>query len=269
MLILMVKKSCIASLRAPLFAAMLVLWFCTAAAETSATATDGSTETADKPGPVIAPYAWAINMTGTVGLNGLAVPLNLQTAELLRGVKSAGMGYLQWPTTHGFFYAEGLGIDFGQKKFQPLFNQSVEASLYMGEIGYGWNFDVDTRYPVDGVTQISPYLGARKINVKVKVDGPLLVQTVKQDWLTPVIGVIAQGPLCHKLAYVVKLDAGGFNRQGSDYRSALAMLRYSFDSHWAVALGYRASRFKSSDTGNGLTMDLTGKGPLAGLQYTF
>lgn len=222
-----------------------------------------------RPGPVLAPYAWGISMSGTVGLNGLAVPLDLQTNELLRGTKSGGMGYLQWPTEKGFFYLEALGINFGQQDFQPLFNQSVDASLYMGEVGYGWNIATDTPYSAAGTTTVSPYLGVRSTKLKVVVDGPLLQQTVKQSWLYPIVGAILQGPVYGSISYVAKFDVGGFGVDGARYRSALGVLRYAFDQHWAVALGYRVSHFDSSDTGNGLTMDLTGKGPLAGLQYTF
>ena len=227
-------------------------------------------EIAPVSGPVVAPYAWATSIDGAIGFNGFSVPLNLQTTELLRGVKYGGMGYVQLPTRKGFWYLEGLGIDFGQKQFAPFFNQSVKASLYMGEIGYGWNFDVDTHFPVAGNTTLSPYLGARRIALKATIDGPLLHQSVSENWLDPVFGIIVQGPLYKDLSYIAKIDGGGFNTQNSDYRSIAAVLRYAFDAHWAVAAGYRASHFDGTDTsGSGFALNINGKGPLVGLSYAF
>ena len=218
---------------------------------------------------VVAPYAWALDLSGTIGLNGIAVPLDLQSTELLRGVKRGGMGYLQWHTDRGFFYFEGLGIDFGQKNFRPLFNQSVKVSLDMAEIGYGWKFDVDSNLSASGTVQLSPYLGTRAIALKVSVNGPLLNQTIKESWTDPVLGIIAQAPLSRRLSYVVKLDASGFGSRGNNYRSGVAILRYAFDRQWAIAAGYRVSRFKTDTTGSGLAIDIKGSGPLVGLQFTY
>lgn len=217
---------------------------------------------------VVAPYAWAMDLSGKIGLNGIAVPLDLQSTELLRGVKRGGMGYLQWHTDKGFFYFEGLQIDFGQKDFQPLFNQSVKVSLGMSELGYGWKFDIDTDLSATGKAQLSPYLGARYVDLKVDVDGPLLHQTIKENWTDPVLGLILQAPISQRLSYVVKVDASGFGTDGNNYRSGVAILRYAFDRQWSLAAGYRISRFKTDTTGSGLAIDIKGSGPLVGLQFT-
>jgi hypothetical protein len=106
--------------------------------------------------------------------------------------------------------------------------------------------------------------------VKVKVNGPLLLQTVKKDWHDPAVGILIQGPIYQRLGYIVKLDAAGFNTDGDNYRSALAMLRYAFDASWSVAAGYRISHFEAkADSATGLSIDLTGSGPLIGIQYSF
>lgn len=219
---------------------------------------------------VLAPYAWALNMSGSIGLNGIDVPLDLQSTELLDGIKSGGMGYLQWHRGPGFFYLEGIQIDFGQKNFAPLFNQSVDASLLFVETGYGLTLDIDAPLPGDGNLRISPYIGGRVIKINVDVNGPLLHQTVKEDWVDPVLGAIIQAPLSRRFTGVAKIDAAGFNSNGSNYQSIAALVLYSVNDRWSLGAGYRFSAFEASarETG-GVTMDLEGHGPMAGLQYSF
>lgn len=233
--------------------AMLLIW-------NSALAEDSDRKDGGK--LIVAPYAWALNMSGTIGLNGIDVPLNLQSTELLSGVKSGGMGYAQWQNERWFLYLEGIFIDFGKKNFAPLFNQSVEASVLFVETGAGLNFDV-----AKGV-RISPYVGARLIKLEVDVKGPLLHQTVKQEWVDPVAGALVQVPLSERFTWVTKADAGGFNVNGNNYQSVATLMVYGINARWSLGAGYRYATFDASGS-DGLTMDLEGHGPMGGLQVIF
>jgi len=202
-------------------------------------------------------------MSGTIGLSGIDVPLNLQSTELLSGVKSGGMGYAQWQSEGWFIYLEGIFIDFGEKNFAPLFNQSVDALLLFAESGGGVNLDL-----AQGI-RVSPYLGVRLIKLQVDVKGPLLHQTVEQEWVDPVAGALVNVPLTTRVSWVTKADAGGFNVNNNNYQSVATLLVYDINRRWSMGAGYRYANFDASDSGNGLTMDLEGHGPMAGLQVSF
>jgi len=218
----------------------------------------------------IAPYLWAMNISGSIGLDGLSVPVNLASYQLARGVKAGGMGYAQYPVGDNFVYLDGLGVSFGERHFQTFFGQNLNAGLAMGDAGLGRNFMVDPAIPVVGRGVISPYVGARILTLTARVDGPQLRQRFSKNWYQPVLGVLVQGPLAPRFSYVVKLDAGGFNVNDSRYRSAIVVLRYTITRNWSVAGGYRAADFYSGGaSAAGLSLNLAGAGPLVGVQLSF
>jgi hypothetical protein len=218
----------------------------------------------------IAPYAWALDLDGTVGLNGLSVPLDLQSTELLKGAKSGGMGYLILDTPQGFFYLEGMQIDFAEKSFDAFFNQGVEATLLYGELGYGRHFDFDSLFRGTRQVRLSPYIGVRQVDLRVDVNGPLINQKVDSDWLDPVIGVALQTELSENFSLVGKADLSGLNLNKTDYRGIALAGVYRFSRHWSVGLGYRYASFEGTDdSGGALALDLTGQGPMVGLILSF
>jgi hypothetical protein len=219
---------------------------------------------------IVAPYLWALNISGNVQLGGQSVPLTVPAAQLARGAQSGGMGYIQVPIGNNFLYLDGLGAGFHERNFQPFFDQTVGAHLYMGEAGAGHNFSVATDFPVSGETVISPYIGARYITLYVKVEGPLVEQSAGQTCYEPVAGVFVEGPIFHRLNYVVKVDAGGFNIGNTNYVNGLIVFTYNITRHIAIGAGYRAAHFYAGPVpGNGLAMNLTATGPLAGIEITF
>ena len=64
---------------------------------------------------ILAPYLWAPNISGSIGLAGLRVPLQLSSNLLFKGVNTGGMGYARWQRGDRFAYAEGIFISFGEK----------------------------------------------------------------------------------------------------------------------------------------------------------
>jgi opacity protein-like surface antigen len=219
---------------------------------------------------LIAPYLWAPHLKGKVGLGPLSVPLDIKPQELAGGINAGAMGYLQWSNERHFFYLEGIGIQFADRKFQPLFNQSVKAEVLFSEIGYGRRYPIDSLFSTRSRMRLSPYIGVRHIRADARVDSPLLGLDADERWLVPAVGVIVEAPLTQRLGWMMKLDGAGFGIDHNRYWSGLAGLTFSATDSLALAATYRIARFHAQPgSGNDLDLHLRGSGPQVGLTLSF
>ena len=214
---------------------------------------------------ILAPYLWAPNISGSIGLAGLRVPLQLSSNLLFKGVNTGGMGYARWQRGDRFAYAEGIFISFGEKSFAPFFGESVDSKLRFGEVGGG----VVRRRSLGarGAMTFSPYAGLRYTRLTVDVAGVLLTTGSKNQWLDPAAGLLLNFPLAGRFDLISKLDAAGFGISSNEYYSALAVVNCRFGGHLQVAAGYRWTKAHYRSSG-GVNFDLDGRGPLLGLQYS-
>lgn len=217
-----------------------------------------------------APYAWILNLRGTVGIEGLTVPFDVGVAELAGKVNAGGMGYARWMSGPHMVYAEGLGIRFHDDSLDLFRNLPVSADALFLESGYGRRIAMASALPNGGDILITPYLGVRYASLDVEVTSRLRQLKASEEWIDPVLGIIVEGPLVSKLEYAFKLDAAGFGVGRGRYASGAAYFTYRFARRWRLGAGYRAARFDAHPGGsNDLKMDLDGSGPVVGLAYSF
>lgn len=244
-----------ATLRASILCSLLCASLATAAAAPAA---------AEKPQAItLAPYAWLPNLTGSVGIGGLNVPLQLRATQLFSDVQAGGMGYCRWQKGDRFIYLDGIFIDFSAKSFGPFFGQSVLAGLRFGELGVG----MQRRVGVLGQESVlALYGGAHYTRIRASVTGEFLNAASVDRWIDPVIGMVWEMPLAGRLSLTAKVDGAGFGVTRNHYYSGLAVLEYRISRRAALAAGYRwsSAHYVSSD---GLGFTLEGQGPMLGLRY--
>jgi hypothetical protein len=214
-------------------------------------------------GWLLAPYLWAPSLKGRVGIAGSEVSTNVSARELAGGLDAAAMGYLRWTRGPQFLYAEALGVRFHDRRFEPLFNQDVEAEIALFEAGYGRHFQV-------GLLQLSPYAGLRYASIEAAIRNPQQALSADERWLDPALGLIAEAPLYRRLSGLLKLDAAGLGLGRDHYWNGIAALRYPLGRSFSIGLGYRWVRFNAEPGGdNELKLRLRGDGPEMGVTYSF
>jgi hypothetical protein len=218
----------------------------------------------------ITPYLWGPDIKGSVSLGNLAVPLDVGIKELGSGIKFGAMGHVQWRRDHHFVYFEGLDLAFGNRAFAPFFAQNIKASVIFVEAGYGRLYQQKLSILTHGPLRLSPYVGLRHVRLAVEVINSLQSLQVRDTWLDPAIGVIAEAPLSGSLSLALKSDVAGLGVGHDHYWNWIASFRYRFNPTWTVAAGYRATGFHADPgDGNQATLRLRGNGPLLALSASF
>lgn len=244
-------------------AAMLLLISCMSFVQASETETSAATWT-------VAPYAWAPNLRGSVGIEGLSVPIDVRVEELAGSVKSGAMGYLRRIQGRHMIYAEGLGVDFEDGSLDQFRNLPVQAQIIFAEVGYGYRIPMRSALPNGGIIHVTPYVGLRHAQLDVYVEAPLRDLSAEEQWLDPALGVLIEGPVRGRVAYTFKIDGAGFGIGRDRYASGLIALTWRFTENLSLGAGYRLSRFHAEPGGeNALELELTGSGPKLGLAYSF
>lgn len=218
----------------------------------------------------VAPYAWALNFSGRVGIGGQSVPLDVDAEELVGSIKAGAMGYARRVQGPHMLYAEGLGFDFEDRSLEQFNDLPTRAQALFVELGYGYRFEQASALPNGGVITLTPYVGLRHASLDVAADVPFPFADVAADeqWLDPVLGLLVEGPIRGRFSYVLKLDGAGFGLGQDHYSSGALYAVYRFGDAWMLGGGYRISRFNADPGGdNDLTLRLLGRGPALGIGY--
>ena len=217
----------------------------------------------------IAPYVWAPNLQGSVGIEGLSVPIDVRVEELAGSVKAGAMGYLRRVKGRHMIYAEGLGVDFEDGSLDQFRNLPVQAKIIFAEVGYGYRIPMRSALPNGGIIHVTPCIGLRHAQLDVAVTAPLRSLAADDEWLDPSLGVIVEGPVRGRMEYAIKIDGAGFGLGRDRYASGLVALTYRITDSLQIGAGYRLSRFHAEPGGeNDLELELTGSGPKLGLAYS-
>lgn len=218
----------------------------------------------------VAPYLYGVSIKGKVGLARISVAIDVEPEDIAGDIKAGAMGYVRWVSRKQFVYAEGLGVSYADDAFDQFFNQPVKATVALTEVGYGRNFYAETVAPAAGMMTISPYVGVRYAQLKIKVPNPYRQLAENDSWLDPVLGVIIEAPLLGPVNYAIKADGAGLGLGRDQYLSLTTALRYTHNEDWSVVAGYRIASFDAEPGGgNNIKLQLHAAGPEVGLVYTF
>lgn len=231
------------------------------AAENAGTSREGWT---------VAPYLWAMQVEGSIGIAGMSVPVDVGLSELAGQVKAGAMGYVRRVEGPNMVYLEGLAILFDDESLDLFRDLPVAAEVVFAEAGYGRRFPLESALPNGGTITVTPYIGLRYALLDVTIESRFRTLTADEEWIDPALGVLVEGPIRGGLSYAFKLDGAGFGLGHAYYSSAAIYLGYQLSRRWTVAAGYRIARFDARPSGgNDLEMDLRGYGPKLGLVWTF
>lgn len=230
---------------------------------------------------VIAPYLWLPGIKGEAELAGTQAAFDYSAEQLIGGLNAGAMGYLQWHHGEDFFYLDGLGFEY-EDRVEAVQNKLLNARVGMVELGYGRHYCLG---PAPNCKiQLSPYIGLRRtildITVQLNeggVEALLLLAmgipdqiTATERWLDPAVGLVTEISLSDNWQIITKVDAAGLGIGYNQYWNGIAVLHYRLSDRWTVAAGYRESDFDAEPGGrNEVELKLRGKGPLAGISYTF
>ncbi|MGQ0698871.1 MAG: hypothetical protein ACT4PZ_11595 [Panacagrimonas sp.] len=218
----------------------------------------------------IAPYLWALDLRGSIGIEGITIPFDVGVDELAGQIKAGGMGYIRRIDGPHMIYLEGLGIRFDDDNLDIFRDLPVAAEIVFAEAGYGRRFALASALPNGGDITVTPYIGVRYAKLDVLVKAGRLELSADEEWIDPALGLLVEGPVKSGFEYALKLDGAGFGVGKSRYTSGALYLGYRFNRQWFLGAGYRMARFNAEPGGpNDLEMDLSGSGPVLGLAYAF
>lgn len=213
----------------------------------------------------IAPYGWGTGLSGNIGLQGLSVPINLDTIDLVDDVEAGGMGLVR--ARHGdyFLLGEGIWLKYKNPVSDFFFDQRVDAELKFASLGAGKIWSVPHS---QGQLEIAAFAGLQYAEVGATIAGPLGAISSNNEWIDPIAGIMLEYNPHTRWRFGAKLDASGWLDSDTEQVSVHGMATYALTDHIALSAGYRwaDANFFGDD---GLILELQGNGPLIGAVFTF
>ncbi len=191
----------------------------------------GQDATAEKDwGADISVYLVGPRMDGNTTVAGITTDVEVPFSKIWENLNSAGMGrvtvrYKRWSLSTDVVYV-GLG---------------AEKTTNIGSIDINFRqWIVQPLVEYNAASWISPYAGARDVDLTAGIRGPLaLFGEQNQVWWDPVVGAEVRLPSTAKLRLRLRGDIGGFG-VGSSFSSQLEpLLDWRIVKHLSLQFGYR------------------------------
>lgn len=222
----------------------------------------------------VAPYLWAINMNGRVGVANQTLHNDQSFSDLLNQLNWGGMLWL------GAHYKENLGF-FVDSVYASLSSSQdvdtfmVNARNHFGVFTGGISYKVLSKNlgnsSVNNRLELEPYIGARYTTN----DTTLTVESIKfidnQNWTDPIVGIHLNYFMTPKWSLLLMGDIGGTNRNSDASYNLLGALGYKPTSMATIYLGYR-DLYQLYKTGSGISYydwQMRIFGPVLGVNFRF
>ncbi|MDY0884671.1 hypothetical protein ACFPL7_03365 [Dongia soli] len=235
---------------------------------------------------LIAPYAWAYGIYGTVGFGRQSADVHASFLDILEHSDSlvALQGHVEIQYDRFGIFLDGSYADMDASFHGEHFTSDVQQQLVFLETGAFYRVieDAPLWHPSPeiggGAISVDALAGARYTYLNANTDNALKVfdQTFRrdydstEDWWDPFIGGRLLLGLTKRFDFSLRGDVGGFN-VGSDFTwNTQAMLGYHFSMWNAVGevwAGYRAMG-QDYDNGSGrkeFKWDVILHGPILGM----
>lgn len=178
----------------------------------------------------IAVYLVGPRMDGNATIAGITTGVEVPFSKIWENLDSAGMGrvtvhYKRWSVSNDVVY-----MDLSAQKATNI--GSVDVNFKQ------WIVQPVVEYNV--ASWISPYVGARDIDLTAGIHGPLgLFGDQNQSWWDPVVGADVRLPFTAKVGLQFRGDVGGFG-VGSSFSGQLEpLLDWRVAKHVSLQFGYR------------------------------
>lgn len=227
----------------------------------------------------VAPYLWAISMTGDASIGNQEADVDVGFSDILKDLDFGLMGYFDARKEKlGFFFnplmarlksdSSTHGLDIDVTTDQAVI--SAGAYYRVLETRFGGGNGIPARRFI-----LEPLIGVRWTYLRNEIDVNQRQQIDKSEsWMDPVVGARMLADLTQRWDLLLAADVGGPGG-GSDFTwNTTALLGYRFKMgarDAAFRFGYRAL-YLDYDTGSGrrsFEWDVTQHGPIAGLAIRF
>jgi hypothetical protein len=227
----------------------------------------------------VAPYLWAISMTGDASIGNQEADVDVGFSDILKDLNFGLMGHFEARKGNLGFFVNPLfarlksedsprGLDIDVTTDQSIISAGAYYRVVDTHFG-GGNGKPAKRFIIE------PLIGARWTYLRNEIDIKQLRQVDKSDnWIDPIVGGRMLVDLTQDWDILLSADVGGPGG-GSDFTwNASALVGYRFKMGTrdaAFRFGYRAL-YQDYDTGSGrrrFEWDVTQHGPIAGLAMRF
>jgi hypothetical protein len=225
----------------------------------------------------LAPYAWLMGFSATVGVRGTQASANATFADLTKYLNGGFMlhGEVLYRDTVGllgeFNYA-ALGDQASGKRTSldgqmSLILADIAAFYRLGTLALGKDGSCPASFDI--------LAGARiwDLGVKLRTQSVLAERSTSKNasWVDPIVGARAIFRLTDKWLLDFRGGVGGFGASSAFTWDAMGLVGYSFWEHGTVLAGYRALGVTHTQ-GSGkdfFKFDATLNGPVLALAFTF
>lgn len=229
----------------------------------------------------VAPYIWALNMNGRVGVGRAVAHVDQSFSDILKQLNFAGMIAVDVQKNRFGLYGNAIyAILSDEASFRSI---SAKTHNKFGIFGAGIFYQV-WQYQNDNVPNkiiLQPYIGLRYTTniTTVTIESPIdrIRDTSNQSWTDPLIGMQAIFHFTNAWRALLGADIGGTNGRTHYSYSWLALLGYHpqmmcFDT--TFYLGYRAldQHYETGKTRDGFKRydwNMKLYGPILGVLFTF
>ncbi len=219
----------------------------------------------------VAPYLWAANMNGRIGIGPVTAHLSQDFADILSQLNIGGM---LWLGAHKgpfglFLNSMYIVLDDDATIDSIKVSERTRFGLFTAGISYillQKQFD-------QARLQLEPYVGDRYTLNNVRVN--VLDRSVSDDhhWQNPIVGLRVTYDWTPRWVLQVAGDAGGTNHSSNYSYNVVGLVGYkpARFQHAAFYLGYR-NLYQVYKTGRGLNYfnwNMRQFGPLLGVNFSF
>jgi hypothetical protein len=230
----------------------------------------------------IAPYIWALNMNGRVGLGPVTTHINQDFSDILHHLNWAGMVWLDVKYDHLDLFLNSIYAVLSADDTRPLVSADAQNQFGLFTLGgayevYKTCFKRNCAGDLSSFA-ISPYIGVRytlnDTTVKLKLPEITLKGTKNVNWTDPIIGARLNFKMTKAWSAIIAGDVGGTNTVSHYSYNVSGLLGYNPQTHWTsttMYLGYRLldQRYTTGRSLNDFNWDMKLFGPIVGIAIAF
>lgn len=212
-------------------------------------------------------YFMGASMAGTVGLGPLESEIDVPTSAILENLDFAVLADYRGVGPRWGVQADVVYMALGQDGTGSLGAVSAHVGAKELIVEFDAVYRLSERFELLGGLRYSG------LKTEVRWYGALETreETVKEEWLDPVVGVQGFLPLSKALELQLRGDIGGFG-VGCDFTwQALARLNWQASSALRLGVGYRLldQDYESGDGPDAFAWDVLQQGPIVALGLRF
>jgi hypothetical protein len=220
----------------------------------------------------VAPYLWALNMSGTTQIGARRVHVDESFSDILNHLDFAGMLWLEAEKGKlGIFLNSLYAVLSDSASDAPLsLNARVQYGIFAGGLSY-------VAYQTNQFS-IAPYAGFRYTlnHNKLTLNAPIFSITAKRNisWTDPLIGARLLYELNKAWSFTLAGDIGGTNATTDYSYNITGLIGYhpqTMMTYTTIYFGYRQldQNYQTGSGTNKYVWDMKIRGPLLGIAFDF